>query len=84
VHLVERRSFLKFVSAMMTAAGRIPLVAETQPKRLLVLGVTSFLGPAFVEAALADGHTVSLFNRGVATPELFPYVESYAGLERQS
>jgi len=75
---VERRSFLKnsmFVSAMMAAGGRIPLVAETQPKRILVLGGTFFLGPAFVEAALADGHTVSLFDRGVTNPELFPYVE---------
>jgi 2'-hydroxyisoflavone reductase len=56
----------------MAAAGRIPLVAETQPKRILVLGGTFFLGPAFVEAALDDGHTVTFFNRGVTNPELFP------------
>jgi 2'-hydroxyisoflavone reductase len=33
-------------------------------KRILVLGGTNFIGPSFVEAALARGHTVSLFNRG--------------------
>jgi 2'-hydroxyisoflavone reductase len=79
---VERRSFLKnslFVSAVIAASGRIPLLAETQPKRILVLSGTFFLGPAFVEAALADGHTVSLFNRGVTNPELFPYVEKLRG-----
>jgi nucleoside-diphosphate-sugar epimerase len=32
--------------------------------RLLVLGGTWFLGRAFVEAALRDGHEVTTFNRG--------------------
>lgn len=36
-------------------------------------------GPAFVEAALADGHTVTLFNRGVTNPALFPHVEKLQG-----
>ena len=40
--------------------------------KLLILGGTKFLGRAAVEAALADGHDVTLFNRGTTNPELFP------------
>src|SRR6266480_6874790 len=47
--------------------------------RLLVLGGTKFLGRAVVEAALAGGHEVTLFNRGRTNPELFPEVERLAG-----
>jgi 2'-hydroxyisoflavone reductase len=79
---MQRRSFLKnafYASAMAAVSGKIPLLAETTPKNILVLGGTFFLGPAVVEAALADGHTVTLFNRGVTNPELFPYVEKLRG-----
>ena len=48
-------------------------------KRVLVLGGTLFLGPAIVEALSADGHTVTLFNRGVTHPELFPHLEKLRG-----
>src|SRR5258705_829995 len=34
------------------------------PKRILILGGTGFIGPKTVEAALARGHKVSVFNRG--------------------
>jgi 2'-hydroxyisoflavone reductase len=47
--------------------------------RLLVLGGTKFLGRAVVEAALARGHEVTLFNRGTTNPELFPEVEKLRG-----
>jgi 2'-hydroxyisoflavone reductase len=47
--------------------------------RLLVLGGTKFLGRAAVEAALARGHEVTLFNRGETNPELFPRVEKVRG-----
>jgi 2'-hydroxyisoflavone reductase len=43
--------------------------------KLLVLGGTKFLGRAAVEAALARGHEVTLLNRGVTNPELFPETE---------
>jgi 2'-hydroxyisoflavone reductase len=32
--------------------------------KILILGGTQFLGPACMDAALARGHTVTLFNRG--------------------
>ena len=47
--------------------------------RLLVLGGTKFVGRAAVEAALARGHEVTLFNRGETNPELFPEAEKLRG-----
>jgi 2'-hydroxyisoflavone reductase len=47
--------------------------------RLLVLGGTKFLGRGIVDAALAAGHSVTLFNRGQTNPSLYPEVESLRG-----
>ncbi len=47
--------------------------------RLLVLGGTRFLGRAVAEAGLARGHEVTLFNRGVSGPGLFPEAEEVRG-----
>jgi 2'-hydroxyisoflavone reductase len=47
--------------------------------RLLVLGGTKFLGRGIVDAALAAGHDVTLFNRGQTNPGLYPDVESLRG-----
>jgi len=47
--------------------------------RLLVLGGTKFLGRTVVEAGLARGHEVTLFNRGLTNAELFPEVEKLRG-----
>jgi 2'-hydroxyisoflavone reductase len=49
------------------------------PLRILVLGGTKFLGRAFVEAALARGHELTLFNRGETNPDLFAGVEQVRG-----
>ena len=38
--------------------------APSAKKRILILGGTGFLGPKTVEAALARGHEVTIFNRG--------------------
>jgi 2'-hydroxyisoflavone reductase len=46
---------------------------------LLILGGTGFLGRHLVEAALADGHRITLFNRGLSSPDLFPEVETIKG-----
>ncbi len=46
---------------------------------LLILGGTRFLGRHLVEAALERGHRVTLFNRGVSGPGLFPEVERLVG-----
>jgi 2'-hydroxyisoflavone reductase len=47
--------------------------------RILVLGGTSFVGRAIVEALLRRGHEVTLFSRGRTGAELFPGVERRIG-----
>lgn len=47
--------------------------------RILLIGGTIFLGRHLVEAALARGHDITLFNRGKHGPELFPEVEKIRG-----
>ena len=47
--------------------------------RLLIIGGTRFAGRHLVEAAVARGHTLTLFNRGQSNPELFPQVEQLHG-----
>lgn len=42
--------------------------------KILILGGTRFLGRALVLAALGRGHDVTLLNRGVTAPGLFPGV----------
>ncbi|HKS27448.1 MAG TPA: NAD-dependent epimerase/dehydratase family protein [Pyrinomonadaceae bacterium] len=49
---------------------------------ILILGGTVFLGRQMVETALEGGHRVTLFNRGLRNPELFPEVERLRGDRR--
>lgn len=55
-----------------------PAPKPTKPT-LLILGGTGFLGPHLVEAALARGYQVTLFNRGRTNPGLFPTLEKLRG-----
>jgi 2'-hydroxyisoflavone reductase len=63
-------------SSSSTGARAAPAV---RPKRILVLGGTGFVGPAIVAAARAQGHTLTLFNRGKSNPGLFPDIETLIG-----
>ena len=47
--------------------------------KTLIIGGTVFLGRHLVEAAHARSHEVTLFNRGLQNPELFPDVEKLRG-----
>jgi len=47
--------------------------------KLLIIGGTRFLGRAIVEAALAAGHELTLFNRGQSNPDLYPQLEQLHG-----
>jgi len=71
----SRREFLghTIVAGGAIAAASLGLAREglhAQPrqksakKRILILGGTGFIGPKTVEAALARGHSVTIFNRG--------------------
>jgi 2'-hydroxyisoflavone reductase len=80
-----RRSFL---SSMAAAGAALPFAraaaahstfAAPRAQKILILGGTAFLGPQFVRAALAKGHTVTLFNRGKTNPKLFPDLEKLVG-----
>lgn len=51
--------------------------------KLLVLGGTKNLGRHVVEAALRDGHEVTLFNRGLTNPSLFPEARRLTGSRSQ-
>jgi 2'-hydroxyisoflavone reductase len=81
---MDRRDFIKrsfIVTAASVCSPMFPTsaLADAFPKRILVLGGTHFLGPALIEAAIAEGHTVTLFNRGVSNPDMFPHLEKLRG-----
>jgi 2'-hydroxyisoflavone reductase len=47
--------------------------------KLLILGGPRFLGRHLIDAALADNHEVTLFNRGRTNPQAYPEVEKLRG-----
>src|SRR5215216_4929045 len=47
--------------------------------KILIIGGTRFLGRHLVHSALARGHEVTLFNRGMTNPDLFLQVETILG-----
>ena len=53
--------------------------AQARTLRVLILGGTGFIGPHFVEALKAGGHTVTLFNRGRRNPGTASNVEVLIG-----
>ncbi len=70
--------------SLLGAGLALPFVPPPPPPRgragtLLVLGGTRFLGPPIVEAALAAGYEVTLFNRGRSNPGRFAKLEQIAG-----
>ncbi|MGB0495612.1 MAG: NAD-dependent epimerase/dehydratase family protein, partial [Kangiellaceae bacterium] len=50
-----------------------------RPKKVLVLGGTGFFGPVLVEELIKAGHEVTLFNRGISNPHLFPQLRRLKG-----
>ena len=68
-------------AARMARADEKPNLAGSGEKKLkiLILGGTRFLGPATVDAALARGHEVTLFNRGKSNPHMYPKLEKLRG-----
>lgn len=84
----SRRKLIRTSIAAGALAGLAGADASAQPQiskpaehslDILVLGGTSFLGPAVVEEALARGHGVVLFNRGRTNPEMFGDLEQLRG-----
>lgn len=52
--------------------------------KLLIIGGTVFLGRHLAQVALERGHEVTLFNRGVNNPELFPEAEKLRGDRKEA
>ncbi|HET9989922.1 MAG TPA: NAD-dependent epimerase/dehydratase family protein, partial [Kofleriaceae bacterium] len=88
--MIDRRDFVLGSLAAAAAAGCAhgsepgatpePVAKPPPPpQKILILGGTNFLGPHVVRAALARGHTVTLFNRGKTHAELFPELEKLHG-----
>lgn len=77
---MQRRAFLagSIGAAAAGLAGCRPRLGDDR-RRILVLGGTNFVGPAIVERALARGHSVTLFNRGITRPHLFHSIEKLRG-----
>ncbi len=82
----------EFVGAATAAVGGLALGAcggegggdaggggSPTPLRILILGGTNFIGPHQVRTAVARGHEVTLFNRGITNPDLFPDLETLIG-----
>lgn len=77
----NRREFVKRSALLAVALGasawrRAP---ASRPLRILILGGTGFIGPHEVEYASARGHQLTLFNRGITNPGLFPHIEQLHG-----
>lgn len=72
---MKRRFFLQSLAAAGLSTSLQGLQAFTPKKEslnILVLGGTQFVGPAIVQAAKDQGHQLTLFNRGISNPNLFP------------
>ena len=80
---MKRRHFLKTLSisgAYWSLASFLNCTPSTKkPLRILILGGTNFVGPAIVNAALDQGHQITLFNRGITNPGLFPQLPLIKG-----
>jgi 2'-hydroxyisoflavone reductase len=53
--------------------------APTDKLKVLILGGTGQTGPHLIEELVRRGHTVTMFNRGTRSEELFPAVECLIG-----
>lgn len=83
---MERREFIKKTAAASVLLSTNTMLSCDLPKdklKILVLGGTNFVGPSIVNAALRKNHSVTLFNRGITNPNLFPTLELIKGDREQ-
>src|SRR5688572_4429111 len=77
-----RREFLSralTIGASLAAARAGAQASSSTPLRVLILGGTGNIGPYHVRAAVARGHHVSVFSRGVTSADLPAGVERLIG-----
>ena len=77
---ISRRTLIKAGAgtALALAGGRL-MAQASEPRTLLVLGGTGFIGPHVTEVALARGWKVTHFNRGKREPDGVENVETLHG-----
>src|SRR5580692_13142537 len=80
VPMTTRRQLLQ-LGACLAANSVLPkaLAADSQPKTLLILGGTGFIGPHLTQEALRLGWRVTHFNRGKRSPGGVADVETLIG-----
>jgi 2'-hydroxyisoflavone reductase len=78
--MTSRRRVLQ-LGAYLAASGVLPraIAADAQPKTLLILGGTGFIGPHLTKEALRLGWKVTHFNRGKRVPDGVADVETLIG-----
>lgn len=79
--MMNRRNFVISLPLLSLTSARLSWLPEPPARRLriLMLGGTNFVGPHLVRTALDHGHEVTLFNRGITNPHLFPELETLRG-----
>lgn len=82
---MERRQFISDTLSAGVLLSMSPLFScgSSQKLNILVLGGTFFVGPAIIDAALQNKHSVTLFNRGITNPTLYPNLELIKGDREQ-
>jgi 2'-hydroxyisoflavone reductase len=79
---MKRRDFISNSAALATALGigmSHSMGSTNNQLKILVLGGTNFVGPAIVNTAKGSNHDVTLFNRGITNPALFPELRLIKG-----
>jgi 2'-hydroxyisoflavone reductase len=82
---MKRRDFIiKSASAgVLLSMSQLYSCGYHKKLKILVLGGTYFVGPSIVNAALQNNHSVTLFNRGITNPTLFPNLDLIKGDREQ-
>ncbi|NNF34973.1 MAG: NAD-dependent epimerase/dehydratase family protein [Saprospiraceae bacterium] len=76
-----RRQFIKTIgtSSILLSVGVISCRKNDRKNKVLILGGTNFVGPSIVQANIDAGNDVTLFNRGITNPGLFPELRLIKG-----
>ncbi len=79
MQLNRRRALQLAGGTALAALLPNPAFTKAKSQKVLILGGTGFIGPYFVEVLAANGHTVTLFNRGKNVPVARAGVERLLG-----
>lgn len=72
---ITRRTFLRSAASV----SLLSLLVKAANKKVLILGGTNFVGPNIVESGLKKGWNITLFNRGITNPQMFPKLRKIIG-----